>query len=160
MAKAKSAVRLTVDRARSFLRSHAPKRRRSSGGGGGGTGLMKTTSFGGHSLFEIGSVAIFGGVAIGKFFKLPKWLSPIAAVLILYGWWKKNAVIKSLGILLAGLALVDVLGLPAVIGEKVDQIRSEGIFGMLKSNAEKRPALTPGSRATDPNDAVNRAVGR
>ena len=128
--------------------------RRRSGAGRGG--FLKTVQLGtGGGLFEMGGTAILGGVALSRFFKLPVWLSPIGAALYLYGWYKGNAMIKTLAIFIIGLGLAETLGLPTFVGQKVDEIRAKGIFGALGTGTQASSGTGGGTKQSSLDEAID-----
>lgn len=120
-------------------------RRRSSGGGR--SGFFGTGALGNVSLFEAGSIAVLGGVTLGSVLRLPAWLSPIGAALWLYGMWRGNAVLKSLGLLLVALGVVDVLGIPAAIASRVKDAQAKGVIPSFLGGAPA-PASDTGRAPT------------
>ena len=101
--------------------------------GGGGRGKGKWFGFGdklgGSTLFEVGAIMTVGAVILGKLCKLPGWLSPVGAALWLWGWWKGNAAIRTLGLLMIGVGFVQLLGIPAAVGQSIDQAQRQGLLG-------------------------------
>jgi len=139
---------IAIMRARAHISGVSGKKKghkkKSYGGGKGWFGLPRASAIGNVSLFEAGSVAILGGVTLGSLFSLPAWLSPIGAALWLYGMWRGNAILKSLGLLLVGLGLVTVLGIPAAISAKIQEAKAKGLIPMLgPTTAQAGPATAP-----------------
>lgn len=133
---AQYAGKIALARARARLGGSKKKGGRKGGGRRrGGSSSSWFPSLGGGSLWELGSVAVLGGVTLGSFFRLPAWLSPIGAALWLYGMWRKNAMIRSFGMMLIALGFVDALGVPAAIAQKVQEAKAKGLVPMLGAGA-------------------------
>lgn len=111
----------------------AAKSRARKGGRGGQRG---SASMGGMSLFLIGTIITFGGVILAKLCKLPAWLSPVGAALWLFGWYRNNAFLRSLGLLYIGTGLAAVMGLPDAAGKAIDKAKAEGVLGGLLGGAQ------------------------
>lgn len=117
----------------------------------------------GGGLVEVGAYGILGALLLGSFFVFPAWLSPLGVALFVYGWWRGNATVKALGVLMIGVQIVQALGVVDAAANKIAQIRKEGVFKALgsKSGVAASPATaSPGQAiaATPANiaDTVNK----
>ena len=118
----------------------AAKGKSKKSGGGKRGGWMGGSKVGATSLFEVGAIMTVGAVILGKLCNLPGWLSPVGAALWLWGWWKGNAELRKLGILMIGTGFVSMLGIPAAVGEKVDEAQKQGMFGNFFGFGVKKTA--------------------
>lgn len=102
---------------------------------GGRRRMSGSSSMGGVSLFLVGAIITFGGVILAKLCKLPGWLSPVGAALWLYGWWKGNAFLRSLGLLYIGTGLAAIMGIPDAVSQSMDKLKAQGgIFNFIPTS--------------------------
>lgn len=129
---------MTIERAKEFLKKHAPTRaRRRSSAMTTRKGFFGLSTLGPHG--DVGQLAtwgIGGAVVLASYFTFPSWLSPLGVALFLYGWWRGNAQIKSVGALLVVVQFVQSLGVVKVASEKLAEIKAKGLKGALSSGSE------------------------
>lgn len=134
---------------------HKGKRRSSGGGGSGISSFFGAKQLGNVSLLEAGAIALIGGVSLGALFTLPVWLSPIGLALFLYGMWRKNPLLKAIGLLLVGMGIVTIMGIPSAISAKIQEAKAKGLIPMITGGAAQPGAAT--SSPANGNGAPTRA---
>jgi hypothetical protein len=139
MPAAKTATKrkpLTLERAKAFIKSHAPPKHHKRPGTSmtsGAKGLFGIPPIGNTTITTAAAWGIGGAIFLASMFVFPAWLSSLGVALYLYGWWRGNAQMKSTGALLIVVNFVNALGIVETATNKLAEIKREGFFKALSS---------------------------